>query len=262
MQAPAATYPPTLLKMLAHDLRWEVIAALAYSDRRVQELVEILGRPMNLISYHLRQLREHDLVSERRSAADARDHYYSLDLEKFRDLYFAAAGSIHPALDAAQEADDASCSIAPVNLPPTRVLFLCTHNSARSQMAEAILRDCGNDQVEVYSAGTEPGQVHPYAVRTMLGMGIDISGQRSTHLNEFVGQKFDYVITVCDRARESCPVFPGDPERIHWSFPDPSAVEGSEAQKMAAFTSTARQLATRIRHLTTLIERNRKEQQP
>jgi ArsR family transcriptional regulator, arsenate/arsenite/antimonite-responsive transcriptional repressor / arsenate reductase (thioredoxin) len=262
MQASAASHPPTLLKMLAHELRWEVVAALAYSDRRVQELVEILGRPMNLVSYHLRQLREHDLVSEHRSAADARDHYYSLDLEKFRDLYFAAAGALHPALDPAQEAEGDACEIDPVDLPPTRVLFLCTHNSARSQMAEAILRDCGGDQVEVHSAGTEPGQVHPYAVRAMQGIGIDISGHRSTHLNEFLGQQFDYVITVCDRARESCPVFPGDPERIHWSFADPSAVEGSETQKLAAFTSTARQLTTRIRHLTTLIERNRKEQQP
>jgi protein-tyrosine-phosphatase len=109
-----------------------------------------------------------------------------------------------------------------------QVLFLCTHNSARSQMAEGILRELGGDRIEAASAGTEVTRVHPLAVREMAERGIDISGHHSKHMDEFLGERFDYVVTVCDNARESCPIFPGDPERIHWSIPDPSAVEGDE----------------------------------
>ncbi len=128
-----------------------------------------------------------------------------------------------------------------------RVLFLCTHNSARSQMAEGLLRQYAGDQIEVASAGTEPGVVHPLAVRAMQEIGIDISGARSKPVEEFLGQDFDYVITVCDRANETCPIFPGDPERIHWSFPDPSAVDGSEAERLRAFVDVRTQLALRLR---------------
>ena len=130
-------------------------------------------------------------------------------------------------------------------LPP-RILFLCTHNSARSQMAEAILRDLGGGRVEAASAGTEVTRVHPLAVREMAERGIDIGAQRSKHLTEFIGEKLDYVITVCDNAGESCPVFPGGPERIHWSIPDPSAVEGTEEIRAAAFKRAADDLTLRI----------------
>ena len=135
-------------------------------------------------------------------------------------------------------------------LPP-RILFLCTHNSARSQMAEAILRELGGGRVEAASAGTEVTRVHPLAVREMAERGIDIGAQRSKHLNEFIGEKLDYVITVCDNAGESCPVFPGGPERIHWSIPDPSAVEGTEEIRAAAFKRAADDLTIRIRDLLT-----------
>jgi len=128
-----------------------------------------------------------------------------------------------------------------------RVLFLCTHNSARSQMAEGILRQFGGERFEVYSAGTEPSQVNPLAIRVMQEAGIDISEQSSKSLSEFVGRHFDYVITVCDQANETCPVFPGDPQRIHWSFPDPSAVEGSDEARYQAFERTARELTIRLR---------------
>lgn len=130
---------------------------------------------------------------------------------------------------------------------PVRVLFLCTHNSARSQMAEALLRHLGGDQFEVYSAGTEETRVHPLAIEAMQAVGIDISGARSKHLREFLGQDFDYVITVCDRAAESCPIFPGDPKRIHWSFPDPSAVEGSEDERRRAFARVRDEITLRLR---------------
>ncbi|HXX38544.1 MAG TPA: arsenate reductase ArsC [bacterium] len=140
-----------------------------------------------------------------------------------------------------------------------RVLFLCTHNAARSQMAEGIMRHLGHGAVDVYSAGTEPSHVHPLAVKAVRRLlGVDIGNQRSKHLNEFVGQRFDYVITVCDRAREACPVFPGDPERIHWSFDDPAAVQGSEDERYRAFRTIAAELSTRIRQLLVIIERNAK----
>lgn len=127
-----------------------------------------------------------------------------------------------------------------------RVLFLCTHNSARSQMAEALLRHHAGDRVEVHSAGSEPGRVHPMAVQVIAESGIDISDARSKSLNQYIGQDFDYVITVCDRANESCPVFPGDPQRIHWSFDDPSAAGGTDSERLQAFRNVRNLLNMRL----------------
>ena len=117
----------------------------------------------------------------------------------------------------------------------TRVLILCTGNSARSQMAEGLLRSLGQGRFEVFSAGTKPGVVRPEAITAMRERGIDISSHRSKHVQEFDGQEFDYVVTVCDAARDNCPVFAGRTERLHWSFPDPAAVEGSVEERLAAF---------------------------
>jgi arsenate reductase len=132
---------------------------------------------------------------------------------------------------------------------PLRVLFLCTGNSARSQMAEAILRHAGKGAIEVESAGTLPQpDIHPMARRAAKTLlDLDMDGQYPKMLDRFLGQDFDYVITVCDRAAESCPVFPGDPERIHWSFEDPAAVVGTDDEKQRAFDTTATQLLSRIR---------------
>jgi len=116
-----------------------------------------------------------------------------------------------------------------------RVLILCTGNSARSQMAEGLLRHLAGDRFEVFSAGSKPSRVNPFAIRAMAKRGIDISGQRSKHLSEYLDQPFDFVITVCNQAAETCPIFPGRAQRIHWSFPDPAAVEGSDAEMLAAF---------------------------
>jgi arsenate reductase len=116
-----------------------------------------------------------------------------------------------------------------------RVLILCTGNSARSQMAEGLLRALSQGAVEVHSAGTHPSRVNPLAIAAMQEVGIDISGHRSKSVEEFVAERFDVVITVCDHARESCPVFPGAPQRIHWSYPDPAAVEGSREERLQAF---------------------------
>lgn len=133
------------------------------------------------------------------------------------------------------------------NPSPIRVLFLCTHNSARSQMAEALLRHIGGGKFEVYSAGTEATRVHPLAVQAMANVDLDISGARSKHLDEYLSQDFDYVITVCDAANESCPIFPGDPKRIHWSFPDPSLVQGSDKERLRAFEKVAGEISLRLR---------------
>ena len=119
-----------------------------------------------------------------------------------------------------------------------RVLILCTGNSARSQMAEGLLRHLGNvggDHFEVESAGTRPGRVRPEAIAVMRELGIDISGHRSKSVDEFAGQRFDYVLTVCDNARESCPIYPEHANRLHHSFDDPAAVEGDEEERLAAF---------------------------
>ncbi len=251
----AADLPLEFLKLLAHDVRWQLLAALAESDRRVQELVERLQRPQNLVSYHLRLLREGQVVRERRSSADGRDVYYSLDLEQLRALYLESGQTLHPALACAQPLAGALAGEEEGRKRPFRVLFLCTHNSARSQLAEGILRATGGDLVEVISAGSEPGTVHPLAVRAAAALTIDISQQQSRHLDEFAGQTFDYVITVCDKVREACPVFPGDPQQIHWSFADPAAVTGTEEEKFQAFLQTARELSTRISYLRLMIER-------
>lgn len=127
-----------------------------------------------------------------------------------------------------------------------KVLILCTGNSARSQMAEGLLRHDGGPDYEVFSAGTYPTSVRPEATQVMQEVGIDISGHRSKSVDEFAGQHFDCVITVCDNARESCPVFPATTRRIHWSLEDPAAVQGSEEQRLAEFRRIRDQLRQRL----------------
>jgi arsenate reductase len=127
-----------------------------------------------------------------------------------------------------------------------RLLVLCTGNSARSQMAEGLLRHQGGSRYEVFSAGTRPGSVRPEAIAVMRELGIDISSHRSKSVDEFAGRPLDCVITVCDNANETCPVFPGSVERLHWPVEDPAAVEGSEETRLAAFRRVRDQLRERI----------------
>jgi arsenate reductase len=127
-----------------------------------------------------------------------------------------------------------------------RILVLCTGNSARSQMAEGLLRRHLGNRYEVASAGIKPGHVRSEAIEVMREVGIDISSHRSKSVDEFAGQEFTYVITVCDNAKESCPVFPGSTQRIHWSFEDPAAVQGSEEERKAAFRRVRDQIAGRV----------------
>jgi arsenate reductase (thioredoxin) len=132
-----------------------------------------------------------------------------------------------------------------VSLP--RVLVLCTHNSARSQMAEGLLRALAPDRFEVASAGTEATRVHPLAIRVMSELGIDLSRHSSKTLDRFVAEPWDYVITVCDSANERCPIFPARTTRLHWSFEDPSAAVGSEAERLAVFRRVRDAIAARLR---------------
>jgi len=128
-----------------------------------------------------------------------------------------------------------------------KILVLCTGNSARSQMGEGLFRHEGGSLYEVFSAGTKPSFVRPEAITVMRELGIDISGQRSKSVGEFDGEKFDYVVTVCDNARDNCPVFPSGTVRIHWSLEDPAAVEGSEAERLKAFRRIRDQLQERVK---------------
>jgi arsenate reductase len=127
-----------------------------------------------------------------------------------------------------------------------RVLFLCTGNAARSILAEALLKHMGGDAFDVHSAGTSPKGVNPYALEVLAAHDIDASFAESKNMSRFEGQDFEYVITLCNDAAENCPVFPGDPQRIHWGFEDPAAVEGSDLQKKAAFQSVLNGLRTRL----------------
>ncbi len=130
-----------------------------------------------------------------------------------------------------------------------RVLFLCTGNSARSQMAEGLLRHLGGDRFEAASAGTHPVGLNHYAVAAMNEIGIDISGHQSKRLDGYRSDRFDHVIIVCDRAKESCPIFPGAPSMLHWSFEDPAAAQGSDEERMAEFRRIRDQIEQRIRGL-------------
>jgi arsenate reductase (thioredoxin) len=130
---------------------------------------------------------------------------------------------------------------------PKRVLLLCTGNSCRSQMAEALLRHLAGDDVAAASAGTEPKTLHPLAAHVMSELGIDISRQRSKGLDAVIGQPWDFVITVCDRAKESCPIFPGDAERIHWGFDDPAEAKGTEEERLRVFRRVRDEIQARLR---------------
>ena len=148
---------------------------------------------------------------------------------------------------AAQEDVSMASESIRVRNQPIRVLFVCTGNSARSQLGEALLERYGGPDFEVESAGTEPRGVNPLAIQVLADHNVDWSAARSKSVEEFLGQQFDYVITVCDRARQTCPVFPGSENTLHWGLDDPSEVEGSDAEKLEAFRRTAMELTIRLR---------------
>ncbi|GIJ73601.1 metalloregulator ArsR/SmtB family transcription factor [Virgisporangium ochraceum] len=239
--------PPPFIQAAGHPVRWRLLGELARSDRQVHELTALLGQQQSLVSYHLGLLRKADLVRTRRSSADGRDIYYRLDLGRCGHLLAQAGGALHPGLRLAP-------APAAAAVPAVRVLFLCTGNSSRSQMAEALLRRRSDGVVRTFSAGSRPRALHPDAVAAMDGYGIDLSGARPKHLDEFAGDRFDHVITLCDRVREVCPEFPGHPATAHWSIPDPAADPGGRG----AFDRVAAELDDRIGFLLHAIAANRK----
>jgi protein-tyrosine-phosphatase len=245
--------PPAFLRLAAHPIRWRLLSELAWSDRRVRELCGLVERPQSLVSYHLRQLRAEGLVSSRHSTADGRDSYYLLDLTRCRELLATSGRTLHPALSLAAPPVPEWRRASRGGRP--RVLFLCTGNSARSQIAEALVQELTGGAIEARSAGSHPKPLHPNAVRVMRKRGIDLRGRRSKHLSEFAQQRFDYVISLCDRVREVCPEFPDHPALIHWSIPDPAREGSSDAETYPAFERTAAELAARIPFLLELIAR-------
>jgi arsenate reductase len=145
---------------------------------------------------------------------------------------------------------------------PIRVLFICTGNSARSQIAEGLIRLVGGPDFEAYSAGTEPKGVNPFTLRVLDEVCIDWTSARSKSLTDFFGQKFDYVITVCDRARQACPTFPGAGRMLHWDLPDPAEVEGTDDEKLEAFRRTRTEVADHLRPFVEEALERRAEAEP
>jgi len=241
--APGPT-PLEFLALVADPRRWRLLTELGRSDRRVGELAGLVGEAPNLVSYHLAALRAAGLVTSRRSSADGRDSYYRFDPARCRELLDATGIALHPALARP------SGAAAPRSRRKPRILFLCTGNSARSQMAEAMLDARSDHGVVARSAGSRPKPLHPDAVIVMADRGIDISDRRSKHLDRFVHSDFDRVITLCDRVREVCPDFPGHPVTAHWSMPDPSA----EPDGMAAFERAADEIDARVALLVATLD--------
>ena len=188
--------PPGFLLLAGHPVRWRLLRELARSDRQVRELTGLTGHRQPLVSYHLGRLRSARLVAARRSSADGRDAYYTVDLARCGELLASAGGALHPALGPGERPPAAALTA------PARVLFLCTGNGARSQMAEALAQRRSGGLVQAFSAGSHPGSLHPNTVRVMTEHGIDVRGRAAKHLSVFSADRFGYVITLCDRVRE------------------------------------------------------------
>ncbi len=240
--AAADEAPVQFLQLVADPLRWQLLSHLARSDWRVGEVAQLVGKAQNLVSYHLGELRSVGLVSARQSSADGRDTYYRLDLARFGQLFVSAGASLHPSLALAPPVPQAPGAVK----PRQRVLFLCTGNSARSQIAEALLTNHTHGVVEARSAGSYPKPLHPNAVRVMSERGIDISRSTTKHLDRFARARFDRVITLCDKVKEICPEFPGAPVTAHWSMADPAVAAANDEDSYPAFVRAADEIEVRV----------------
>jgi len=219
--------PPEFFQLAGHPLRWRLLAELARSDHLVSELCDATGEPQNLVSYHLGKLRDARLVSARRSAADGRDAYYTADLARIGGLLSATGGALHPGLRFAPRPTDS---------------------------VRLLARSLSGGVFEAYSAGSHPKPMHPNAVRVMRDEhGLDLRGLSSKHLDVFAGRRFDWVISLCDRVREVCPEFPGHPETIHWSMPNPADGDADDDASYPLFQQTAAELVTRIGFLLAVL---------
>ncbi|OBI22160.1 ArsR family transcriptional regulator [Mycobacterium sp. E2327] len=233
------------MQMASHPVRWALLAELAGGDHRVRELADAVDEPQNLVSYHLRLLRSAGLIDARRSNFDARDTYYHLNLARCAAEFAGAASALHPAL-----------APAATTRPAGSVLFLCSGNSARSPMAEALLRKKGGGRIRAASAGSHPKpQMHPNAVRIMRDLyGIDLGGGRPQPLAAVARGRFDCVITLCDKVREYAREH-GVVTAMHWSLPDPSAAEGRASYP--EFRRVASELNDRIDFLLPVLAQPR-----
>ncbi len=235
-----ALAPEAFLQLAGHPLRWRILGDLARSDRTVGELTDLAGHPQNLVSYHLGKLRAADLVSARRSSADRRDSYYTVDLTRLAELLDGTGEALHPGLRRGPAPERA------IEPAPARVLFLCTGNSARSQIAEALLIERSGHTVDARSAGSHPKPLHDNAVRVMAERGLDIAGNTTKHLRLFARMRFDRVITLCDKVREICPDFPAAAATAHWSIADPAAEGETDDATHPAFRHVADELEARV----------------
>lgn len=240
----ATLSPSRFLQLLADEQRWRLLQELAQSDRKVSELTELVGIPQNLASYHLASLRDAGIVSARRSSADRRDSYYRIDLRRCADLLCSVGPALQPGLRIDMTGQQIAVGRAPRRKPS--VLFLCTGNSARSQMAEALLEHHSGGAIRACSAGSHPRELHPNAVRVLAERGIDISTCRTKHMDRFRQRRFNRVITLCDRVREICPEFAGAEHTAHWSMPDPASEGTTDEASYPAFKRTAEELEGRI----------------
>lgn len=236
---------PESIRLLGHDIRWRLARQLSRSDQKVGELVAAVGERQNLVSYHLGLLRQAGLVLERRSSRDSRDVYCSLNLGVLQNRLDQSLAALHPALRVTPF--EGAPPIGRVARRP-RVLFVCSGNSARSQLAEAIARHLAAGAVSVRSAGPKPAGVHPMTLTVLKELGLSADGLRSKSIDEVKG-KFDFVITLCDVAREACPPFADGAELIHWSLADPAQSDSSRRNLLLAFRRSAEELRLRITYL-------------
>jgi ArsR family transcriptional regulator, arsenate/arsenite/antimonite-responsive transcriptional repressor / arsenate reductase (thioredoxin) len=232
---------PAFARLAGHPLRWRLLTELTRSDLRVRELVALVDQPQNLVSYHLRLLRQEGLVATTRSTFDGRDTYYHLDLDRCAEALTIAGAALHPALRLIPQPP----TVEPAG--PVSVLFVCTGNSARSPIAEALARHHSGGLITAASAGIHPKeQLHPHAVRVLRERnGIDIARQRPRPIASLDGRRFDYLISLCDKAREAIPALPGQPRRLHWSVPDPT--------DYPTFVRMATDIDARMRYLLPLV---------
>ena len=233
------------LQVIADPHRWRLVTELALSDRRVGELTRLVGDAQNLVSYHLRELRDAGLVSSRRSSFDGRDTYYRLELTRCCELLNTVSVALNPGFETRVR----TLRVQNRRQRIPKVLFMCTGNSARSQMAEMLLEHLSDQTIQARSAGSHPKPLHPNAVKVMAARGLDISGRASKPLSRFTTTRFDHVITLCDKVREVCPEFAGRPATAHWSMADPAAEGDSDEETHPAFERTAADLEHRISYL-------------
>ena len=245
---------PPFLDLAGHPLRWRMLVELAGSDRQVGELTRVLDQPQGLVSYHLARLRDGGLVSSHKSSFDRRSVYYRVHLDRCGELLAATGAALHHGLTSSGPRTSARPLAKGRDRHRVKVLFACTGNGTRSQIAEALLRDRAGDTVEVVSAGSHPKPIHPNTINVLAEMGIDIAGARSKPITEFSGRHFDYVITLCDKVREICPKFPGRGRTMHWSIEDPSLASGNLRATAPAFRAVAADLESRIGFLISLID--------